>query len=292
MVAGLPLLPSAWALRPQLVSAAGGAAADHVARARAPLADPAAVRRVGQHARRRGAGRRPARRRDGGRAAALADPPRARGSPPRARALHRAAAGGPRLPGDPARHRHLPFPVGLDGAHPRRADRGVAVGVSAPAARDRLLDRRGGVLVDRDPASPRPARRWARVIVGRLGDRRRRARAVAAGVRRRAQHRTVQPARRSRRQPPDRPGPREAEPAARTGPPVGREPARRTADGGHPAINLVVLAGMAVAALLVVARRYRTGARSWAGTRSTSARSRPCAAATGRSTTNTTRADT
>src|SRR6185436_5252215 len=62
------------------VHAAGGAAAGHVACARALLADPVAVRPVGQHARGRRAGRRRAGRGDRDRDAALVDPARARGS--------------------------------------------------------------------------------------------------------------------------------------------------------------------------------------------------------------------
>ena len=71
-------------------------------------------------------------------------------------------------------------------------------------------------------------------------------------------------------------------------------PADADADGGeHPIINLAILAVMAVATIALVALELpdRRQGRS-AGTRSTSARSPPCAPATGRSTTTTTRAAT
>ena len=166
---GLPLSMPLWALRPHLFTLARRAAAADPAGARAPLADPAAVRGVGQRARRRRAGRRAARRGDRARAAALAAPPRAGGPAARARARGRAAAVGPGLPGDAAGHRHLPLPVRFDGAHPRRRHRRVAAdrlrrpatAVSSGSSRSRS----SSLVV----APPRAARRRPRVVVGATG---------------------------------------------------------------------------------------------------------------------------
>ena len=71
-----------------------------------------------------------------------------------------------------------------------------------------------------------------------------------------------------------------------------RKQAEANAGADHPLINLGLVVTLAAAAAVLVAWSYRNRDPGLAGTRSTSARSPPCAPATARSTTITTKAAT
>jgi hypothetical protein len=193
-----------------------------------------------------GAGRRRPDDGDGGRALALARPAHTRGRPPRAGRWRSCCRSRGWLAWRRPGHGHPALPHRIDGAHPRRAHRGVADVVRDRTAHGPVLDGRarpGGAGV---PAPPRAARR-ARVVVDLVGDRRERVRAAGAdrGAIRNIGAFSLSPSRRP------------ATCWARTA--CARRPAPPAPDPARASINLVILVGDGDRGAAMVARSYRTG---------------------------------